>query len=186
MSEPSPSTRLDDGINEAQRAHSTESDIRGLVKQHYEMLYRYAYRLTGNVADAEDLTQQTYLAAQEKLHQLRDLEAARSWLFQILRRLFLKSCRKRQPNSEIDTRMSMEDVAVETDFDTGLNAEFIQEKLDELPDHFRLALLMFYFEGKSYETIAKTLDIPLGTVMSRLARAKNHLRSRLQALEASR
>ena len=59
-----------------------------LIGQHYELLYRVSFRLTGSVADAEDLTQQTFLTAQLKLHQLRDETAAKPWLLAILRHHF--------------------------------------------------------------------------------------------------
>ncbi|MDF1744356.1 MAG: sigma factor, partial [Gimesia sp.] len=62
-----------------------------LVDLHYQLLFRYAYRLSGDRAEAEDLTQQTYLIAQKKLSQLRDMSFARSWLCTILRNLFLKN-----------------------------------------------------------------------------------------------
>src|SRR5262245_20230033 len=64
-----------------------------LVERHYALLYRYAYRLTGSAADAEDLTQQAFLTAQMRLHQLRDESCARSWLFTIVRNTFLKDQR---------------------------------------------------------------------------------------------
>src|SRR5689334_22093325 len=64
-----------------------------LVEQHYALLYRYAYRLTGSEADAEDLTQQTFLAAQARWEQLRDETKAKSWLFTICRNAFLKELR---------------------------------------------------------------------------------------------
>ena len=70
-----------------------------LIEQHSTLLYRYAYRLTGNSHEAEDLTQQTYLLAQKRGHQLRDVQAARSWLLTILRNVFLKSKRQRSSRS---------------------------------------------------------------------------------------
>ncbi|MEK6233406.1 MAG: RNA polymerase sigma factor, partial [Planctomycetales bacterium] len=66
----------------------TTPDVAQLVSDHHAELYRYAYRLTGSVNDAEDLTQQTFLQAQANLHQLRDRERARSWLFTILRNCY--------------------------------------------------------------------------------------------------
>ena len=72
-------------------------DIAGLVAEHHQAVYRYGYRLCGSVADAEDLTQQAFLPAQQKLDQLRKPESARSWLFTILRNCFLKSVRRPEP-----------------------------------------------------------------------------------------
>lgn len=169
----------------SQGSHACTPRIQSLVHEHYAVLYRYAYRLTGKTADAEDLVQQTFLAAQEKLHQLRDAHAARGWLFQILRRHFLKACRKRSPQNEADARLDMNSVSADVEPQPPFDAELIQQKLDELPDRFRLALLMYYFEEKSYESIAQELEIPIGTVMSRLARARAHLRSRLHSVEVT-
>ena len=67
-------------------------DTAQLVGDHYQAVYRYAYRLTGSVADAEDLTQQAFLTMQQKLGQLRSAECVRSWLYSILRNCFLRSC----------------------------------------------------------------------------------------------
>lgn len=150
-----------------------------LVREHHEALYRYAYRLTGSAADAEDLAQQTFLAACQHLGQVRAMERVRGWLFTVLRNAYLKA-RRRAP-----LRLASE-FAVEIDLlpDTAspepfYDQELLRGALAELPDEFRLVLLMFFFEELSYKEIAEQLEIPLGTVMSRLSRAKAHLRQRL-------
>ena len=157
--------------------------VQQLVSEHYQVLYRYAYRLTGSHCDAEDLTQQTFLTAQTKFYQLREASAARGWLFQILRRLFLKACRQRKPQTAVDSDFELEELAVEQENHREFDIEQLQQRLNELPENYRLSLLMFYFEGKSCEEIATEMDVALGTVMSRLARAKAHLRVRLRSLE---
>ena len=81
--------------------------IQQLVTEHHQLLYRYAFRMIGNESDAEDLTQQTYLIAQNKLDQLRQPAAARAWLCRILRTTFLKSRRKRRPWTAVDLDMDM-------------------------------------------------------------------------------
>src|SRR5579862_4742236 len=68
-----------------------------LVADHHEVLYRYAYRLTGSVPDAEDLTQQTFLVAHEKLGQVRQVDSVRGWLITVLRNGYLKGCRRTVP-----------------------------------------------------------------------------------------
>ena len=158
--------------------------IEQLIQQHYQPLYRYAFRLTGQQCDAEDLTQQCFLTAHRKLHQLRDATAARSWLYRILRTSFLRTCRKRTPHNEADTELPMHEVEADQNEDSPFDLEHLQRRLDELPESNRIALLMFYFEGKSYEEIAKETNVAMGTVMSRLSRAKAHLRNRLQSVEA--
>ena len=157
--------------------------VETLIRDYHQSLYRYAYRLSGQPCDAEDLTQQTFLTAHQKLHQLRDEAAVRGWLFRILRTTFLKNCRKRKPLSEADTELAMSDVVDAGDVELRFDTEHLQHRLDELPESYRVALLMFYFEQKSYEEIASELDLPMGTVMSRLSRAKARLRTRLRSVE---
>ena len=163
-------------------------DLGQLVNDHHAVLFRYAYRLSGSVADAEDLTQQTFLVAHEKLDQLRDAGSARSWLFTILRNCYLKSCRQRPLPAalpEIDTR-ALVDAAADEAFDRALDSEQLQAAINGLADEFKTVVLMFYFEHKAYREIASELAIPPGTVMSRLARAKAHLRRTLAEPPAPR
>src|SRR3954465_13407178 len=75
--------------------------LAALVEEHSDLLYRYAYRLTGSAADAEDLTQQTFLAAHRHLDQLRESDRAKSWLCSILRNVYLKQVRSHHPTVTI-------------------------------------------------------------------------------------
>ncbi len=150
-----------------------------LVKAHHEAVYRYAYRLVGSVPDAEDLAQQTFLIAQQKIQQLRDPDKADRWLFAVLRSCFLKNRRRRRPASAANLDMDMETVAVQPPGDQAIDGELLDLALQELPDQHRLILILFYFDELSYKEIAGELDVPIGTVMSRLARAKSRLRERL-------
>jgi RNA polymerase sigma-70 factor (ECF subfamily) len=154
-------------------------DIGQLVAEHHQTVYRYAYRLTGSVADAEDLTQQVFLTAQERLSQLRKEESARGWLFAILRNYFLKMRQKRRPIPAENLRLDMHAIPAAIPEEADIDRERLQRALDELPAKFRLVLVMFYYEGCSYRDISDRLDLPIGTVMSRLARAKGHLRAKL-------
>jgi len=155
------------------------ADIAQLVAEHHQAVYGYAYRLPGSVADAEDHTQQVFLAAQQKLSQLRSVESARGWLFAILRNGFLKACQKRRSGPDRDPDVSLENIPAEIPGDEAIDREQLQKAMDALPPAYRLVLVMFYFEDCSYRQIAEQLDLPMGTVMSRLARAKAYLRSRL-------
>jgi RNA polymerase sigma-70 factor (ECF subfamily) len=149
-----------------------------LVEKNYALLYRYACRLTGSAADAEDLTQHAFLTAQAKLDQLREPAHASAWLCAIVRNTYLKSLRKRNGA----TLVSLDKVAEPTEVipeDAALDREELQRVLNELPEEFRTTLILFYFEEFSYREIAEQMDVPLGTVMSRLARGKSHLRRRL-------
>jgi RNA polymerase sigma-70 factor (ECF subfamily) len=149
------------------------------------VIFRYACRLSGCPAEAEDLTQQTFLIAQQKLQQLREPERACSWLFAVVRSCFLKSLRKSRPIPAQDVDLVVEHVADKTPEVNEIDREELAAALAELPEEFRLVLLMFYFENLPYQEIAEQLDIPIGTVMSRLSRAKGHLRRRLAPAEAT-
>ncbi len=152
--------------------------IAELVARHHAELYGYAYRLTGSVADAEDLVQQAFLTAHENLSQLQRPEAARGWLYTILRNSFLRNCRRQQRFPQGDAEIDLDSLPG-VPLEEGIDRERLQAALDELPDEFRLVLLMYYFEDCSYREIAQRLEIPPGTVMSRLSRAKGHLRKKL-------
>jgi len=150
-----------------------------IVETHSRAVYGYAFRLCGSSQDAEDLTQQAFLTAHQKIDQLREPDRIKSWLLTITRNLFLKQCRKKAPvnweNEWLDA-MPEDPPALDGPYDI----EQLQAALAELPEPQRLILLMFYFEELPYKEIAEQLDIPLGTVMSRLARAKRVLRARLE------
>ena len=154
-------------------------DIAQLVAEQHRAVYAYAYRLSGSVADAEDLTQQAFLVAQQKLGQLRKVESARSWLFTILRNSYLKDRQRPRPVPAASLRMNVNTIPARIPSDEDIDREQLQKALSQLPDEFRMVLVMFYFEDCSYREIAERLDLPIGTVMSRLARAKGHLRSML-------
>jgi RNA polymerase sigma-70 factor (ECF subfamily) len=159
--------------------------IQRLVDEHLDAVYRYAYRLTGTVQDAEDLTQQVFLLAQQRLEQLRQAQRARGWLFAILRNLFLKSIERPQPVAATSLGMNLETVAAVTEPGAAVDAAVLQAAIDELPPEFRIVVVMFYYEDCSYREIAEKLALPIGTVMSRLARAKGHLRARLWKTDAA-
>jgi RNA polymerase sigma-70 factor (ECF subfamily) len=156
-------------------------DIGQLVAEHHQPLYRYAYRLSGSKADAEDLTQQVFLIAQQKIHQVRDTECRRGWLFTVLRNCYSKSFRGRLPT--VDSEFDLNSVPAET-VECAIDSEQLQVALNTLGDEFKVVVLMFYFEQRSYREISESLEIPLGTVMSRLARGKSHLRRLLCEAEA--
>lgn len=162
-------------------AGNGHTDQAQLVDEHLTAVYRYAFRLTGQVAEAEDLTQQTFLVAQERIDQLRDPDKARGWLLTVLRRCFLKNCRRHKESLAGDMELELEHLPDEHDEDDGFDREALQAALDELPPEFRLIVLMFYFEQLSYKEIAAAQELPIGTVMSRLSRAKTLLRRRLFA-----
>ncbi|MBI1311023.1 sigma-70 family RNA polymerase sigma factor [bacterium] len=155
-------------------------DISALVEQNYEAAYRFAYRLSGTAHEAEDLTQQAFLDAQRKLDTLRESDKARAWLFMIIRNLHRRRLRDRGVHREVavDPSFDVPDLTATAEATT-LNSDSLQQVLNELPAEFRDVLVLFYFRELSYREIAERLDVPIGTVMSRLSRGKQQLRGRL-------
>ena len=153
-------------------------EIATLVEQHYESLYRFAYRLSGQASDADDLTQQAFLDAQRKLDTLRDPDKARAWLFMIVRNLYRRRLRDQGSHPEVTLEGVGEPASEEISLQP-LDSETLQGVLNELPDEFRTVLVLFYFQELSYREISDELEVPIGTVMSRLSRGKKHLRQRL-------
>jgi len=155
-----------------------------LVDEHYAALFRYAYRLSGSAADAEDLTQETFCKAQLNFSQLRDPGRARPWLFSILRNAYLHRVRadKQQSCVPLDGVGDLPDLSAESLPE--IDPELLQQALNELPEAFRTPIILYYFKDFGYREIAEQMDLPIGTVMSRLARAKAYLRTQLLPGEA--
>lgn len=149
-----------------------------LIEEHSEFLYRFAYRLSGSAADAEDLVQQAFLAAHAKLDQLREPTKVRAWLIAVVRNAYRKSIRRDRPVTFSAIGTNPEPVG-ESDLEQLVSADSVQTALGELPEEFRSTLILYYFDDLSYKEIADLLDVPIGTVMSRLSRGKTHLRQKL-------
>src|SRR4051794_23653673 len=160
-----------------------QAAVRELVGEYYLPLYRYAYRLTGAAADAEDLTQETFCKAQMRMHQLRDPERVKPWLFAILRNAYLRRCRDAAATRAVPLD-SVGDVGEPPAAEPEIDPEELQRALSELPEAYRTPLILCYFESFSYRDIADQMGVPIGTVMSRLSRAKAHLRRRLAPPES--
>jgi RNA polymerase sigma-70 factor (ECF subfamily) len=161
---------------DSRSADASELDLTQLVHQYAGALFRYAYRLTGTSHDAEDLVQQTFAVAQQKLHTILEPNHVQAWLLTTLRRLFYKSLRKKSAMPASVLELDVATVPATDGDETVWDTELLQQALLRLPEVYRVVLLMFYFEEKSYQEIAEELDVPAGTVMSRLSRAKAQLR----------
>src|SRR5262245_57753524 len=153
--------------------------VQRLVEEHYEALFRYAYRLSGSSADAEDLVQETFCKAQVNFRQLRDAGRAKPWLFSILRNAYLHRVRteRQTPCVSLNGLGDLAEPLPESLPD--IDPEQLQQALNELPEVYRTPIILYYFEDFGYREIAEQMDLPIGTVMSRLARAKGWLRTRL-------
>lgn len=158
----------------------TSDTFQHLVDDHYEGLYRFAYSLAKNEHEASDLTQQTYLTYATKKHTIRDENKVKSWLFTTLYREFLTLRRKQQKFSlqeEEELERSMPTTPPETMHP--LDADSTLDLLAQINETYRIPLTLFYLKDHSYKEIASILDIPIGTVMSRIARGKTELRALL-------
>ena len=153
--------------------------LQRLVDDNYSALYRYAYRLSGSSADAEDLTQEAFCKAQTNFAQLRDPGRARPWLFSILRNAYLHRARADRQAAcvSLDNCGDLPEPPPEPPPD--VDPEQVQAALNELTEVYRTPLILYYFDDFSYRDIAEQMELPIGTVMSRLARAKAWLRGRL-------
>ncbi|MBE2216326.1 MAG: RNA polymerase sigma factor [Opitutaceae bacterium] len=154
----------------------------GLVDAHYASLYRFALSLARSAADAADLTQQTFFIWATKGASLRDAQKAKTWLFTTLYREFIRTRRREgrvssiedlPPGDQDPPDLNAEDVA-------RLDTQVVMDALQEIDPAFRAPLTLFYLKDLSYQEIAEILDVPIGTVMSRLSRGKAHLRAALE------
>lgn len=158
---------------------------------HLDALYTFAFHLTYNEDDANDLVQETYLKAFRFIDKYVEGTNAKAWLFKILKNAFINQYRKqsKQPNrvdyEEIASYHDEEDTTYSSYMD--LREEMFQQMMGDevttaintLPVDFRTVILLCDVEGFTYEEIAKIVDIPIGTVRSRLHRARNMLKEKL-------
>ena len=161
-------------------------DFERIVADYYEPLYQFAFSLTRAEADACDLTQQTFYVWATKGHQLRDLTKVKTWLFTTLHRGFLESRRKqtRFPHYEL-SEVSPELPSLSPGFVNRLDSAQVLEALGKVDEVYQAPVALFYLEDCSYKDIAEILDVPIGTVKSRMARGIAQLQRLLSADTAS-
>jgi RNA polymerase sigma-70 factor (ECF subfamily) len=159
---------------------------------HIDSMYNFAYRLTFDEDDAKDLVQDTYLKAFRFIQSFEQGTNAKAWLFRILKNSFINDFRKKSKEpakvdyQEVETYYNSEDVssAITTDLrvDTvqDMLGDEISNALNSLDVDFRTVIILCDLEGFKYDEMAKILDIPIGTVRSRLHRARNLLKEKLR------
>ena len=157
---------------------SGEELFAAIVGKHYDQLFRFALSLTHAEPEAGDLTQQTFYVWAKKGEQLRDSTKVKSWLFTTLHRLFLET-RQRQtrfPHDSLDE--VQEQLLTDTArFDDRVDSSTVLSALARVDEVYRAAVALFYLEDCSYKEIALILEIPIGTVRSRISRGIRQLRS---------
>ncbi len=164
----------------ATNSERANPEFEQLVGDHYQGLYRFALSLSQRIAEAEDLVQQTFMRWAEKGHQLRERAKARTWLYTTLYREFLGGQRRvvRFPHTEIE-EAEHELPVIDSDTVNKLDAKSIIAALGELDENYKAPLTLFYLQDHAYHEIAEILDVPIGTVMSRLSRGKEQLKKKL-------
>lgn len=146
------------------------------IEEFYLPLHRYAYHLSGSAADADDLVQEAFCTAQMKWQQLHDHNRVRPWLFAIVRNSYLRHQRDAHGN----VHLPLVDLPIEATSDAfDIDPAELRQALLALPESFRTPIVLFYFEDFTYRDIAEQMNLPIGTVMSRLSRAKAFLRAKL-------
>jgi RNA polymerase sigma-70 factor (ECF subfamily) len=157
------------------------SEFGELVDAHYEALYRFGYSLTRSPDRAADLVQETFCIWAAKNSQLRDRSKAKTWLFTTLHREFLGQRRKlaRFSDEPLDEKIAGAVEAPGEDAERHMDGHRAVELLAEMDEMYRAPLALFYLQQHSYKEIADILDVPIGTVMSRLSRGKEMLRKKM-------
>lgn len=163
------------------------SEFEELVDAQYQALYRFAMSLSRDSATACDLVQETFCIWAAKGDQLRDRTKAKTWLFTTLHREFLNQRRKasRFSDEPIDESKAEAIMTHEEGAERQMDGQRAIELLNSLDENYRAPLTLFYLQQHSYKEIAEILDVPIGTVMSRLSRAKEMLRRQMNAEPAS-
>jgi RNA polymerase sigma-70 factor, ECF subfamily len=154
----------------------------------FDQLYNFAHWLTQNREEAEDLVQETYAKALKGFSSFKLGTNFRAWMYRILRNTFLTSRKGLKVTMTVPLDLEEEEGSEptierdtpETILFARLNHELLQSAIAELPVHFREILLLCEVEEMSYQEISETLTVPIGTVMSRLSRARQTLRNRLR------
>jgi RNA polymerase sigma-70 factor (ECF subfamily) len=165
-------------------------------------LYSAALRMTRNQADAEDLVQETYLRGFRSFHTFQQGTNLRAWLFRILTNAFINRYRARQRRPVETDLADIEDlylyrrlgslesaaasVSAEEQFLDLFTDDEVKEALEDLPENFRLPIILADVEGFSYKEIAEMLEIPIGTVMSRLHRGRKSMQRKLYEFAEAR
>jgi RNA polymerase sigma-70 factor (ECF subfamily) len=159
------------------------SEFQDLVDAHYQALYRFGMSLARNADKAADLVQETFCIWAAKGSQLNDRSKAKTWLFTTLHREFLSQRRRASKFSDepLDEESAAAVASPQDDADRQMDGQRALELLGELDETYRAPLALFYLQQHSYKEIAEILDVPIGTVMSRLSRGKEMLRRRMTA-----
>lgn len=158
---------------------AVQSWLEAVILEHYRPLYRYALSLTGHESDAADLTQQTAVKFAQKWEDIREDGAIRAWLYTTLYREFLLQRRRQRDTVVFDEALLPGPPQAHAAQELAVDGRTAVAALAKMDEPHRSVLSLFYLEDLSYREIADILNLPAGTVMSRLSRAKAVLRQLL-------
>ncbi|MDR0848028.1 MAG: sigma-70 family RNA polymerase sigma factor [Propionibacteriaceae bacterium] len=178
--------------------HNTREHVRRFERDalpYIDQLYSTALRYTRNPADAEDVVQETYAKALSSFYQFKEGTNLKAWLYRILTNTFINTYRKAQRSPQIAPSPEVEDwqlaradshsasppLSAEMEALSHITDSRIVDAMRSLKDEYRYAVYLSDIEGFSYKEIAEILDVPIGTVMSRLSRGRSQLRESLSA-----
>jgi RNA polymerase sigma-70 factor (ECF subfamily) len=158
------------------RPGNSVHEFEELVNLYYRDLYRFGLSLTRSEADAADLTQQTFYIWANKGHQLRVNGSVKRWLLTTLHREFLQLHRRQEKFNELTMEEMLDNNVIDHNGAvSGVDVERMIDCLAAIPETYRAPLVLYYLEDLAYKEIAEVLELPLGTVQSRIARAKTQL-----------
>ena len=168
-----------------------QNDFESVTMQHQPALYNYALKVAANSDDASDLVQETYYKAYKNYHQFENGTNSKAWMFMILKNTFINNYRKmkREP-AKVDyddiedvyekiKSDQIDDNNLDLDFYNNLLDDELSEALSKLPAKMKDVFLLYDLEGYTYEEIAELVNVPTGTVRSRLHRARKILQEEL-------
>ena len=164
-----------------------------LVNRYKDKLLNFVFQFLGDIEQAEDVVQDTMLRLYEKKHYYKEIAKFSTWIYTIARNLANTELRKRKRRKTTYlSQMSKEErqyeiPAVQDDVDQSLHNEFINERIqsaiNNLPEHFKLVIILRDIQELSYDDISNILEVPLGTIKSRINRARIQLQAELQDLK---
>jgi RNA polymerase sigma-70 factor (ECF subfamily) len=182
------------------RSYSESEKTRVFDKEfmpHIDSMYNFAYRLTFDEDDSKDLVQETYLKAYRFIESFQEGTNAKAWLFRILKNSFINDFRKKskEPSKidyqEVESYYNSDDIDksitpdLRVDVLNNMMGDEVSNALNSLDIDFRTVIILCDLEGFKYDEMAKILDIPIGTVRSRLHRARNLLKENLKSYAKS-
>ena len=167
----------------ADNKNGSDCSFEEKIAQNLSPLYNFVFYLTRNREDAQDLVQEATLRAYRFFHRYRQGTNFKAWIFTIARNLFINEYRRRKKEPGKIPLGGESESFIQLPQNISVQEEILIEQLklavDELPQELREAITLFYLEGFSYKDIAQIMDVPLGTVMSRLFTARQVLKKKM-------